>query len=180
MLLSPLATPFQPSSSSSMNGVIFNDGVPSLVSNDNEILHGIQDETIDECFPCDAADAAELEAVEMFVDILATLSVLEEREERARASFTGFPKRWEARREEGLVGKPKPSHGSIELVDHVHVGKAVTTKDLVLVDHRLTPAAILESRQRAREESRRINSRTEKKMGRINQPRPLQQPRKQN
>lgn len=178
MLLSPLATPFQPASSS-MTGVICNDGCPSLVSSDHDILQGIPDETIDE-FPQTAQDAAELEAVEMFVDILATLSILEEREDRARSSFCHVTKRWEVRREDGLVGKPRLAKNLVQLIDHAHTGKPVTTTDVVPATQRMNAADILESRQRAREEARRQNSRADKKMGRMNQPRPLQQPRKQN
>lgn len=180
MLLSPLAAPFQPSFEAPPIA-IYNDGVPALVGNDSEILHGIQDDALDE-FPPSAEEAAELEAVEIFVDILATLSILEEREEKARASFCHVQKRWEARREDGLLTKPRPAKNLVETVDHVHVhvGKPIKTTDLIPFDHlpKANAAALLETRQRAREDAR-VSNRAEKKVGRLNQPRPLHQPRKQ-
>merc|ERR1719378_1792619 len=65
-----------------------------------------------------AQEAAELEAVEVFVEMMAALSRMEEREEIARFSedHTGLGKRWEARRE--LVGKPRPAKHSVEKVVH--------------------------------------------------------------
>ena len=39
---------------------------------------------------------------------MAWLSYLDECDERARASFGAFAKRWSARRREGLTGRPRP------------------------------------------------------------------------
>lgn len=104
-VLSPTAKPFQP-----VEFAIFNDGVPSSVyygsHPEHEVLMHIEDDALDEKFPPSASDAAEIEAVEAFVDLMAWLSFLDEHEESARTSFKGFPKRWESRRAAGLIGKP--------------------------------------------------------------------------
>jgi hypothetical protein len=86
---------------------IFNNGIPSLVPLDSDIIRGFSDEAIDECFPPTAQDVAELEAVEEFLHTLARLEAMEEREERVRHDITILPKRWSARRE--LQGKPRPA-----------------------------------------------------------------------
>ena len=97
MLLSALAQPFQPAFRAPA-GVVFNDGVPSSMLSEHDIVQGYTGEALDENFPPSAQEAAELEAVEMFVDIMAYLSMLEEKEERARSSFCHIKKHWEARR----------------------------------------------------------------------------------
>ena len=178
MLLSPLATPFQPAFSAP-TGVVFNDGVPSMVGSDHDIVQGYPDEVLDEAFPPSAQDAAELEAVETFVDILATLSILEESEEKARNSFCHVKKRWESRREDGLLGKPRQPKGLIDIVDH-DVSRPLRTSDLVPFAHsnRVLATALLQSRQRSRDDFRRANRHGEKRAH--HQPKPLQQPRKQN
>lgn len=180
MLLSPLATPFHPCFSTP-TAVVFNDGVPSMIGSDHEIVQGYQDEVLDENFPPSAQEAAELEAVEMFVDIMATLSVLEEHEEKARSSFSHIKKRWESRREEGLVGKPRQAKGLVDAVDH-NVGKPVSSSDLVTFSHsnRALATALLQSRQRSRDEFRRASGHGRGDKRAHHQPRPLQQPRKQN
>lgn len=116
-MLSPLAAPFHPTISMPFSMyepsefVIYSDGIPVLVSTDADnkaVLQGISDEAIDEVFPPTLDEQAELETVDEFNEILAELSVLEESEEEARRTFCHIKKRWEARREEGLIGKPKP------------------------------------------------------------------------
>lgn len=101
---------------------IYNNGVPSLVCTTEQdiynILHGIEDPM--ECYPPDAQDAAELEACEAFVETMAFLAMLEEREERARNDFSHIQKRWEVRRQQGLNGKrPKPAKHSIKTTPHL-------------------------------------------------------------
>lgn len=49
-----------------------------------------------------------MEAADEFVESMAWLSYLDEVDEAARTSFAGYKKRWEARREAGLIGKPHP------------------------------------------------------------------------
>lgn len=117
--LSASAKPFHPYTfNDPVNSMIYNDGIPSLVmgSKDgmSQILHGIQDEALDEEFPPDAQEAAELEAVEIFVEMMAQLSLLEEMEERSRVDFHHIKKRWEYRRQEGLKSRP---HAPKNLVD---------------------------------------------------------------
>lgn len=106
-VLSPLAAPFHPTTSE----VIFNDGIPSLVNVQGvgEVLFGISDDAIDEIYPPTAEEIAEIEAAEIFVEVMAHLSLLEEKEEQARLNFGHIKKRWEKRREEGLRGRPKPA-----------------------------------------------------------------------
>merc|ERR1712196_646691 len=62
----------------------------------------------------------ELEAVEIFVEMMATLAHLEEREERTRFDPSHpdsyLEKRWHSRRE--LVDKPRPAKHSITPVVH--------------------------------------------------------------
>jgi len=182
MLLSALAQPFQPAFSSPA-GLVFNDGAPSALMLDHDLVCGYSGEALDENFPPSAQEAAEIEAVETFVGIMAYLSMLEEKEERARSSFCHIQKRWEARREDGLVSKPRQAKHSVEIVDHnKHVaGKTLTTTDLVSLTHSLDRALAakdLQSRSRSREEFRRVNN---KKGGKMNGQRiPVHQPRKQN
>mmetsp|Transcript_22053 Transcript_22053/g.46681 ORF Transcript_22053/g.46681 Transcript_22053/m.46681 type:complete len:207 (+) Transcript_22053:173-793(+) len=121
-ILSPAAPPFQPSSFSSVIAegssivefAIFNNGVPSSVfygiHPEHEVLQHIADEAIDETFPPTAEDVAEMEAAEEFVEFMAWLAFLDECDERARFSFSDIKKRWEARRAQGLVGKPHRVH----------------------------------------------------------------------
>jgi hypothetical protein len=120
-MLSAHARPFHPSYEPA-NFCIFNDGIPSLVMTSEhdvlEILHGIQDSAIDENFPPTAEDAAELEAVQAFVEMMATLAFLEEHEEKARFSFDHFEKRWETRRSQGLLGRPNAARGTVQPADH--------------------------------------------------------------
>lgn len=141
-------------------GIVFNDGVPSSMLSEHDIVQGYTGEALDENFPPSAQDAAELEAVEMFVDIMATLSMMEEDEERARSSFCHIKKRWEARRMDGLVHKPRPARHSVDAVDHNQhvVGKRLMTTDLVssAPSHRMA-GAMNDNRMRTREDFRRVN-----------------------
>jgi hypothetical protein len=106
--LSADAAPFYPPEYD-MGIAIYNEGVPSLVITSeadlNQVLHGIQDESLDEYFPPNAQEAAELEAVDMFVETLALLAMMEDAEERAR-SFSHIKKRWAARRLENIKAHP--------------------------------------------------------------------------
>jgi len=117
-VLSPLAAPFHPSISMHFSmynpsefNYIYSDGVPVLAvdtnGNKDALFHGISDEAIDEAFPLTEDEEAELEMVYAFTEILAELSILEETEEESRRTFYHIKKRWEARREEGVV-KVKP------------------------------------------------------------------------
>jgi hypothetical protein len=92
--LDPTAQPFVPEtphcetdsrrvSETNPNFVIYNDGVPSLTpQNLKDILAGIDDEAIDENFAPDAQEAAELEVVDQFLNELADIDMLEDREVR--------------------------------------------------------------------------------------------------
>lgn len=119
-VLSPLAAPFIPTALEYQYesfSSIYTDGMLSLVCvgdhPEHEILHNIPDQAIDEIFPPDAVDAAELDAVDEFVHTLVDLSFLEDREEKSRNDFGFLKKRWETRREDGLRGKPYPARGHI-------------------------------------------------------------------
>lgn len=115
VMLSPLAIPFLPESKWKLPSFeIFNAGVPTLVPVDkSQVVRGISDEALEQHFPPDAQDAAELDAADSFVRTLATLDIMEEREERSRETYSSFPKRWETRRLEGLLGRPKPSRSVV-------------------------------------------------------------------
>jgi hypothetical protein len=94
---------------------IYNDGIPCLTIPSEkgivEILHGISDEVFDDniVFPMSATEAAELEATEKFVEMMATFDRLEALEEQARQDLgTARGTRWEARRRSG--SSPTPHH----------------------------------------------------------------------
>jgi hypothetical protein len=186
-ILSPLASPFQPSLSMMAiddYGAIYSDGVPTAIAvgGEYEILHNIQDEAIDEAFPPSAEEAAELEAVENFIDILATLSLLEEREEAARESFVGVHKRWSARRKDGLINHPRSPKHIVRHVDHGKLSNPIKATDLVPYDHMAHSMAMasLESRERSRGNvENRAATRSHKNAGKM-QRTTVHQPRKHN
>jgi len=186
-MLSVTAKPFHPVHGSEMNAIIYNNGIPScsFQGSRSEFLHSITDEAIDEAFPPSAADAAELEAVEIFVEIMANLAHLEEREEMTRFSedHTGLEKRWIARRE--LRGKPRPAKHSVEPVVHGrHRHSQENATDLVAFDLEKAQGSLKEHRLRQRETERmaRLTTTHKKKMAqnRYKKTMPIQQPRKQN
>lgn len=155
--------------------MIYNDGLPCLtfMGTEHEFLASITDEVLDEAFPPTAEEAAELEATEFFVSLMANLAILEEREEAAMALHAGLKKRWEARR--GLAGKPRaPRH----LVNQVHHGepRLIDSHDLVVLDH--TPL-LIENRFRAKENSMATHPKINRKSGsKFGHKKPIQQPRK--
>jgi hypothetical protein len=135
-----------------VNLAIYNDGVPTMSFTSEKdrcrALRDIQDEAIDEGFPPDAWDAAEIDAAEAFVETMALLALLEEQEEKARFEFNHIKKRWEVRRSEGLSGRPKPPRNVVEFAVHdnknhnafVHVQSIVphshyTAKDAKVRQH---------------------------------------------
>eukprot|EP00549_Striatella_unipunctata_P026240 CAMPEP_0118698702 /NCGR_PEP_ID=MMETSP0800-20121206/15378_1 /TAXON_ID=210618 ORGANISM="Striatella unipunctata, Strain CCMP2910" /NCGR_SAMPLE_ID=MMETSP0800 /ASSEMBLY_ACC=CAM_ASM_000638 /LENGTH=171 /DNA_ID=CAMNT_0006598613 /DNA_START=83 /DNA_END=595 /DNA_ORIENTATION=+ len=113
-LLSPFAAPFRPiwKDENESDFIIYNNGVPIMIPKSerdtHQIVVGLSDEAIEEHFPLSADEAAELEATDNFVKTLAVLSLLEESEAHARQTFSHLEKRWEKRREGGLIGKPLP------------------------------------------------------------------------
>lgn len=91
--LDPSAQPFIPNpheeatvslaDAANPNFAIYNDGVPSLTPTSlKDVLAGINDEAIDENFAPDAREAAELEMVDHYVQELAKMDILEDREVR--------------------------------------------------------------------------------------------------
>ncbi|KAG7363460.1 hypothetical protein IV203_026820 [Nitzschia inconspicua] len=180
-VLSPLAKPFHPTMGQDVNSIIYNDGVPSLSfqGSPSQFLHTIQDDALDEAFPPNAEDAAELEAVEVFVEMMAALSYLEEKEEAARALHSGLKKRWEARRE--LVGRPKQARHLVKPVVHAQPN-AAGSMDLVAFDqsHVLQEHRMLQ-RENARIAKQAMPKKSNNKMVVMqHQHKPIQQPRKQN
>lgn len=164
-----------------VNSIIYNDGVPSLAfqGSSHQFLQTIQDEALDEAFPPDAQDAAELEAVEFFVEMMATLSFLEEKEEATRAEHSGLKKRWEARRE--LVGRPKPAKHLVKPVVHIQPSTAGSL-EIVGFDH---SHVLQDHRMLQREQSRMAKLAMPKKNNASNKmavmhQKIIQQPRKQN
>jgi hypothetical protein len=161
---------------------IFNDGVPSLVMPSErdlvDLLHGIQENGLDE-FPLDAVQAAELEDVEAFVELLAMLAFMEDQEEDMRSSFAGFKKRWESRRAEGLVGRPRAATHRVVPAKHggglVHWNKNINEKSIISHAH-----------QHRFSQNNKVfghhghHPMTATNSKRAQKPRPIQQPRKQN
>ncbi|GKZ01418.1 hypothetical protein MPSEU_001092600 [Mayamaea pseudoterrestris] len=102
--------------SSSYEFAIYNEGKPCMMATSeadvNNILHGIQDDALDEGFPPDARDAAELEDVDAYNEMQALLDLMEERDEEARERYSHVGKRWESRRQQGLGVGQKPKQAS--------------------------------------------------------------------
>jgi hypothetical protein len=128
--LSPHAAPFHPLFEP-VNIAIFNDGIPTMSLPTEfdrfKILRGIGDEALDENFPPDAHEAAELDAADAFVLQMADLAWMEEMEERARTSFSHVKKRWEVRRAQGPSGHPKPAMHLVAPRQHLANHRAVCT-----------------------------------------------------
>merc|ERR1740121_2195600 len=100
--LSPLALPFLPLDK---KFVIYSNGVPQMtcagMKDVSCCIQGISDDAVlEQLYPPTAAEAAEMEAAEAFVELLADIALLEEDEIRARNSLG---KRWSKKREEGLI-----------------------------------------------------------------------------
>jgi len=185
-MLSVTAKPFHPVHGAEVNAIIYNDGIPScsFQGTNSEFLHSITDEAIDEAFPPSAEEAAELEAVEMFVEMMANLAHLEEREEMTRFSedHTGLGKRWIARRE--LKGKPRPAKHSVKPVIHSQHGPSHgNVTDLAAFDLEKSQGSLKEHRMRQRETERMARLTTPHKnkveTNRHKKQMPIQQPRKQ-
>ena len=110
---------------------IYNNGVPSMIDVDGEwkIIGGVSDEAIEEFFPPTIEEIQEMEEVDLFVELLAEMAVLEDREENAR-SFADIKKRWAARRKDGvpvgghrrrlspLVEKKEKEVAGVQMVHH--------------------------------------------------------------
>lgn len=200
-ILSPLASPFLPfssgneyqyfggsSSASPEFAAIYNNGVPSMVVTGDHnhggectVLHNLSDETIEELFPPSAEEAAELDSVDSFVEVLADLSILEESEEKARHDFGKIAgKRWEVRREQGLVGRPKPARTTSAESSH-HLGP-MNEKETSLVGHdqkntiRLRKS--IENNRIAARVKMDLRQATPKNVRGFHGNRPIQQPRK--
>jgi hypothetical protein len=142
--MSSILSPNAPVYYSRDSGIqIYNDGLPCLIMYSeegiNEILHGISDEVLDEnvVFPMSATEAAELEAVETYVDMMATLDWLESQEETARNDLsTVRGTRWEARRVQG-GGVMKGKHNNHEQEVHPHASHVKNPHlSIILFSHR--------------------------------------------
>jgi len=188
-VLSPTAAPYYPSLHyETYDFAIYNDGVPCMTLPDvNNLVHDIPDDAFDfdNCFPMDAYDAAEIEACEEFVVEMANLSLLEEREERARQSFNHIRKRWEVRRQNGPKGRPRPPMNLIIPTDHHNVKTHQATAD----HHRYHPVVtslvpysqahrVLDEKMRAKECVLSMNRVQPKHTKASMKPRPIHQPRK--
>eukprot|EP00934_Nitzschia_sp_Nitz4_P002297 Nitzschia sp. Nitz4//scaffold2_size372955//152622//153161//NITZ4_000408-RA/size372955-processed-gene-0.497-mRNA-1//-1//CDS//3329546733//2297//frame0 len=173
-VLSPLAKPFHPSMGEEAHPTIFNNGVPILTvkSTETDFLRTISDEALDEAFPPSAEEAAELEAVEMFVMLMMNLDSLEEREEAARTIYAGLAKRWEARRT--LQGKPREAKGSIKEVKH---GDPRSQETRHVVIHNSGPS-LADNHMRMKENAKKNKTQMNFKATKPMHSRPIQQPRK--
>ena len=172
------AQPFYAQSYEPVTIAIYNEGVPSMtISGEHgvsDLLHGIEDPI--ENYPPDAEEAFELEMAEHFVTEMVNLSILEEREMKARNGFTHLKKRWETRRVTGPSGRPKKATHLIVPVEHTPK-RAIAVQDLVVssrhhrqhMQHKLHDVEI-----KQRTEPRNMKNTATKHA------QPIQQPRKQN
>lgn len=71
------------------------------VSGESSIIRGVSDEAIEELFPPTLEELQEMDEVDFFVAMLAEMTILEDRDERAR-SFADIKKRWSSRRKDGV------------------------------------------------------------------------------
>ena len=163
---------------------IYNNGQPCLVATCeaevSEILHGIQDDALDEGFPPDARDAAELEEVDTFNEMQALLALMEERDQKARNGFCHIQRRWEVRRSQGLAmgRKPKPANKSMESKAMPHTPRShVTTRAIATHAHHVKAG-----QDKAMRDPIMMHQMGRSKMMNQHAPRhiPIQQPRKQN
>lgn len=136
------APPFQPMMMCDQQPfeiAIFNEGMPSMtLPGEIEVYQIlIQDEALEEGFPPDAQEAAELEDVERYNELQALLILMEERDEEARSGFTHIQRRWEVRRQEGL-GKKKPmdvASDKLHAMNHSNRAHHVTSQALISRPH---------------------------------------------
>jgi len=181
MILSPLAPDFTPNN---VHFAIYNNGVPSMISaskrGESEIIAGLSDEVLDMIFPLTAEDVAEMEECDAFVEVLATLSLLEDQEFTYRERFGSFhTKRWEARREDGLLGRPRAARNTIEPKIHRGLGQIREDHPLVRFNPNKKHIEIVRKKNFHGIESKALKaSRKFKNFGYSG--RPILQPRKQN
>lgn len=165
--------PYEP-----FNVAIYNNGIPSMTLVDekgvSDILHGVDD--LIEQYPPNAEEAFEIELAEHFVEEMAFLALLEERDYAARNGFTHFQKRWEVRRAMGPTGRPKPAMHLVVPVSHK--AKSSNLRSLVVSSHRdhmqiCHKVSLKDAKQRL-PAPRNVNMTT------LKQPKSIQQPRKLN
>ena len=178
--LSVNAIPFHPTTGlwcDPVNICIYTNGQPTMTlvteKDRYDILQGIDDEALDQVFPPDAEEAFELETAEAFVTEMATLAMLEEREEQARNTFRHYEKRWEVRRAAGPSGRPRPAMHLI--IPVVHNAKIHRPDTAALAFHQMSSRRSVEHYQRSKNEKRVIGRRT--KTAALPS-RPIVQPRK--
>ena len=177
--LSVDAAPFRPSGLwyDPVNICIYNDGEPTMTlvteKDRYDILHGINDEALDQVFPPNAEEAFELETTEAFVQEMAILAMLEEREEQARCTFCYHEKRWEVRRAAGPSGRPRPAMHLI--IPVVHNAKIHVPDTTALAFHQFSGRRSGEHYERSKIEKRLCSRRTKTAAP---PSRPIVQPRK--
>jgi len=190
-ILSPLANPFVPIDAhndvDSAFRAIYINGVPELVAfgehSDHEVIHNIPDEAIDELFPPNATDAAELDAADEFLRTMVDLSYLEEREEKARNEFSHVLKRWESRRQEGLKGKGKPTQNHAGMRHVIHGASILNPaeRNIVTYGNRVSRTSFPEQDNRLREKSiTKHQNISRRSKGLHGHSKSIQQPRKMN
>jgi hypothetical protein len=126
-------------------------------------------------------DAAELDALDDWLQTMIKLSILEDREELARR-FLLAKKRFETRRQQGLKGRPKPVSGTVKRIDH---GETVIPDETRLVHYghhhrRKTLFLDIEEKRRNFGASRNKPVSKHSTFYYHTHPMPLVQPRKQN
>ena len=159
---------------------IYNDGVPSmmLVSEEDvyNVLHGIEDPM--SSYPPNAEEAAELDAADEFVEAMALLALLEEREEMARENFSFCKKRWEARRAEGLRGRPHPAKFVVNPVVHLTKSATPLHQDVKTLVRYMHASRMMDTDKM--QQSKHMAGPKKNKMPHVQRRIPIQQPRKQN
>jgi hypothetical protein len=106
---------------------------PSSPTRRSSSIGDLSDECIDELFPPSDQELVELEIVDQYVELLAYLDMLEEREAFLPEEFLelNFQKRWESRRKE-FNGRRKDSTGKYADKPHQSGSAVINVVDLDL------------------------------------------------
>jgi hypothetical protein len=182
-ILSPLAAPFYPSSNMEEEcpfSVIYSNGIPTGLINEHESIANIPDYTIDEKFPPTAVDAAEMDAVDDFLNVMVDLSFIEDREERGRTDIGSVAsRRWEAKRQEGLKGRPHLSYGSVERI--IHEANQMNKNEKRLIPNARHSAHLFDEKRNNKNSTLHSQVHTQKRNASAHRyTKSIQQPRKQN
>jgi len=103
-----------------------------------DVFNGVADSHFDQVFPPSLQDVQELEECNRFVERMAHLSLLEEEEQKIRDNFGNIcAKRWEFRRQLGLLGRPRLQKNTIIPKSH-EIQQLSDTMDEIISRNRLS------------------------------------------